>query len=348
MAGVFRWVASYEGDWILVSASALLFRSVRRWATLFLAPCAAFLVVFPAGAAHAAPSPAQIEQQINALWNQSEATIEQYNMVHAKLQDNQAKLAKLKHQMDPLQLRVQMAYTQVGAISMQLYMRGPASGMSALLTSASPTSLADQLTMLDQLAKRQKDAISDVRNRVAAYDVQRRPMEALVNQLSQQDADLSAKKTTITAQLAQLQKLRLQAYGSSGGAGGSLKPVPCPQLYIGGAAGRAVSYACAHIGAPYLWAASGPSRFDCSGLTLAAWGTAGVSLYHNAAVQKSETTPVSAANARPGDLVFFGSPPHHVGIYIGSGWMVHAPHDGDYVREAQVSNFGETPTYGRP
>jgi cell wall-associated NlpC family hydrolase len=331
-----------------VSASALLFGFVRRRAALFLASCAAFGAVIPATAAYAAPSPAQIEQQINALWSQSEATIEQYDAVHSQLQQNQAKLAKLKRQMEPLQLQVQMAYTQVGAMSAQLYMRGPSSTVSALFAAASPAYLADQLTTLDQLAKRQKDAISNVRGQVAVYDSQRQPLDALVNQLSQQDADLAAKKATITSQLAQLQKLRLQAYGSSGGSGGSLKPVPCPVTYIGGAAGKAVAYACAHIGSPYHWASSGPSRFDCSGLTMAAWGVAGVSLPHNAAEQKSQVQSVSPANVRSGDLVFFGSPPGHVGIYIGNGWMVHAPHDGDYVREAQVASFGETPSYGRP
>jgi peptidoglycan DL-endopeptidase CwlO len=325
----------------------VLQRYLRRMVVL-VAACAGLAVALPATSAMATPSPAEIEKQINDLWNQSEITIEQYNGVHAKLLDNQKKLADLKKQMDPLQLQVQLAYTQVGAMSAQLYMRGPASGMNALLTAGTPANLADQLTTLDQLAKRQKDAISSVRDRVAAFDAQRKPLDALVNQLAQQDADLAAKKKTITAQLATLQKLRQQAYGSSGGSGGVLKPVPCPQLYIGGAAGKAVAYACAHIGAPYSWGADGPSSFDCSGLTMAAWASAGVSLYHQASVQKSDSTRISASSARPGDLVFFGSPAHHVGIYIGNGWMVHAPTTGDHVREAKISNFGETPSYGRP
>jgi peptidoglycan DL-endopeptidase CwlO len=331
-----------------VVASALLPRSVRSAAALFITACTALAVVLPATAARATPSPSEIEKQINALWNQSEVIIEQYNGVHAKLMENRAKLAKLKKQMDPLQLQVQLAYTQVGAMSAQLYMRGPGSTMNALLSAGTPAHLADQLTTLDQMAKYQRDAIDNVRAKVAEYDTQRRPLDALVNQLARQDADLAAKKKTITAQLAKLQKLRQQAYGASGGAGGSLKPVLCPQVYIGGAAATAVAYACSHIGAPYQWGADGPNSFDCSGLTMAAWAAAGVTLYHQSAVQKSETTRISASSARPGDLVFYGSPPHHVGIYIGNGWMVHAPHDGDRVREAKVNSLGETPSYGRP
>jgi cell wall-associated NlpC family hydrolase len=305
-------------------------------------------VALPATSAYAVPSPSEIEKQITALWNQSELTIEQYNAVHGKLQANKAKLAALKKQMDPLQLQVQMAYTQVGAMSAQLYMRGPGAGLNALLTAGSPTQFADQLTTLDQMAKHQREAIENVRTKVAQYDTQRKPLDALVNQLAQQDADLAAKRKTITDQLAKLQKLRQQAYGSSGGAGGSLKPVLCPQVYVGGAAGKAVAYACAHIGAAYDWGSAGPRTFDCSGLTMAAWAAGGVSLPHQSAEQKSQTTRISASSARPGDLVFYGSPTHHVGIYIGNGWFVHAPHDGDYVRESKVNSLGETPSYGRP
>jgi peptidoglycan DL-endopeptidase CwlO len=332
-----------------VAASALLPRSVRSAAVMLLAAGAALAVALPSTAAHAAPSPSEIEKQINALWTQSEVAIEQYNVVHAKLTDNKAKLAKLKKQMDPLELQVALAYTRVGAMSSQLYMRGPGSTVNALLSAGSPGGLADRLTTLDQLAKTQQQAIISVRTSLAQYNTQRKPLDALVNQLAQQDADLAAKKKTITDQLAKLQKLRLQAYGASGGYGGSLKPVPCPVTYIGGAAGRAVAYACAHIGSKYHWGSAGPSTFDCSGLTMAAWSAGGRSLYHNAAVQETEMSQrVSASTARPGDLVFYGHPIHHVAIYIGAGWMVHAPHDGDWVREAKVDSLGETPSYFRP
>jgi cell wall-associated NlpC family hydrolase len=314
----------------------------------FVAGCVGLAVALPATAAYAVPNPSEVEKQITALWNQSELTIEQYNAVHAKLQDNQKKLATLKKQMDPLQLQVQMAYTQVGAMSAQLYIRGPGAGLNALLTAGSPAHFADQLSTLDQMARHQQDAIANVQSKVAEYDKQRKPLDALVNQLAQQDADLAAKRKTITDQLTQLQKLRQQAYGSSGGSGGSLKPVLCPQVYVGGQAAKAVAYACAHIGAPYNWGSAGPKSFDCSGLTMAAWAAAGVSLYHQSAVQKSDATRISASSARPGDLVFYGSPTHHVGIYIGNGWMVHSPHDGDYVRESKVDSLGETPSYGRP
>src|SRR5262249_34956098 len=149
------------GEWFIVATSARLPRFVRTGVAFVASACATVLLVLPGTAAHATPSPAQIEAQINALWNQSETAIEQYNAVHSKLQANQAKLAQLKKQMDPLQLQVQLAYTQVGAMSAELYMRGPGSSANALLTAGSPANFADQLTTLDQLARVQHDAISN-------------------------------------------------------------------------------------------------------------------------------------------------------------------------------------------
>jgi len=104
---------------------------------------------------------------------------------------------------------------------------------------------------------------------------------------------------------------------------------------------KVLAYACAKIGDPYLWAGAGPSSFDCSGLTMAAWAQAGVSLPHNAAMQASYGTQVSSSALRPGDLVFFKSPISHVGIYVGSGMMINAPQSGDVVRIASLAQRGD-------
>jgi cell wall-associated NlpC family hydrolase len=109
--------------------------------------------------------------------------------------------------------------------------------------------------------------------------------------------------------------------------------------YTAGPGGIAARKACTAIGRPYVWAADGPNSFDCSGLTLWAWAAAGVQLRHYTKWQWSDTTAVSRANLRPGDLVFYYPPTlHHVGIYVGGGWIVHAPHTGDYVRMAKLDS----------
>jgi hypothetical protein len=102
-------------------------------------------------------------------------------------------------------------------------------------------------------------------------------------------------------------------------------------------AGIAVQAALAQIGTPYQFARSTPGvAFDCSGLTLYAWGQAGVSLphYSRAQFQMGPKIPISAA--QPGDLIFSRTPIGHVGLYIGGGRMVHAPRRGDVVRIAPV------------
>ena len=93
-------------------------------------------------------------------------------------------------------------------------------------------------------------------------------------------------------------------------------------------AATAVAMAKAQIGDPYEWGAAGPDSFDCSGLTSYAWAAAGRYLPHSSAAQFAMLPRVSISEIAPGDLLFFGSPVHHVGIYAGGGLMVEAPHTG--------------------
>jgi cell wall-associated NlpC family hydrolase len=101
-----------------------------------------------------------------------------------------------------------------------------------------------------------------------------------------------------------------------------------------------VNTAMAQRGKPYVWAASGPGAFVCSGLALYAFRAAGISLPHSSSMQSRMGTPVSRAQLRPGDLVFFHSPVSHVGIYIGHGQIVHAPTTGDVVKVSSISYMG--------
>src|SRR5207253_2925494 len=133
--------------------------------------------------------------------NKLEPIIEQYNQVHAQLQDTQAKIDGLQQQMAPLQMQVDLAMTRVGAVSAQLYEMGPGSRMVALLQAGSPAAFADQLTSL--------------------------------------------------------------------------------------------------VGKPYIWGAAGPTGYDCSGLTLVAWASVGVTLGHYTGWQWSEANPSPAPSYAP-------------------------------------------------
>lgn len=103
-----------------------------------------------------------------------------------------------------------------------------------------------------------------------------------------------------------------------------------------------VNVAKRYLGAPYQWAASGPNRFDCSGFTMFVYRQVGVSLPHSSRAQYGVGERVSRADLQPGDLVFFGSPIRHVGIYVGGGQYIHSPRTGDVVK---ISSLGARRDY---
>jgi cell wall-associated NlpC family hydrolase len=115
-----------------------------------------------------------------------------------------------------------------------------------------------------------------------------------------------------------------------------------------------VAFAYAQIGEPYVWGAAGPDAWDCSGLTMGAWASAGVYLPHYSVAQYEATTPIAASQLQPGDLVFWASNPadpntiFHVGLYIGNGEMIHAPHTGVTVRVESIYDWEMPDFFGRP
>jgi cell wall-associated NlpC family hydrolase len=122
-------------------------------------------------------------------------------------------------------------------------------------------------------------------------------------------------------------------------------PPPAPA----GMAARAVAYARRQLGKPYVWGDEGPGSFDCSGLTWAAWQHAGLSWSRMTAANQWYTLRGQALGRgalKPGDLVFYAYNAgdwrsiHHVGLYIGSGWMVEAPYSGALVRQVPLRTRG--------
>ncbi|MET9094256.1 NlpC/P60 family protein [Streptomyces cyaneofuscatus] len=106
---------------------------------------------------------------------------------------------------------------------------------------------------------------------------------------------------------------------------------------------KVLAFARAQIGKPYVWGASGPASYDCSGLTQAAWREAGVTLPRTTWDQVKVGTRVATSDLQPGDLVFFYDDISHVGIYKGDGMMIHAPKPGANVREESIYYM---PIYG--
>jgi len=323
----------------------------RNWPArhmlLASAIAALMVVVMPGTQAHADPTVAEVEAQINKIWAGAEPLIEEYNEVHEAYKKNKAKQTALARKIEPLARQVDLAQLRVGVIAAEVYKGGQADTFNALVSSGSPKMFADQLMFLDQLAREQQRQLQDVTAMKDNYDAQKAPIDQVVAELAAQDADLAAKKKKIEAQLSELQRLRIKAYGTTAGTG-SYRPWPCPAAYEPTNGYKAASFACSQTGKPYIWAAEGPNGYDCSGLTLASWKKVGVYLPHNAAAQRRSMAYVSRANLKVGDLVFYYGDLHHVGIYVGGGKVVHAPSFGDHVRMRVLEDIGPVHSYGRP
>lgn len=298
--------------------------------------------------AHAEPSPAQIEKQIDKAWNELEPVIEQYNRTHAQLQTSRAQQKKLATTLGPLQTRVDAAMSGVGELASRAYMQGGRSRWSSMLFSGNPAELTDKLTYLDFMARTQRAQVSDVIDLRDKYATDKRQLDAVTATLAARDKDLEAKKTDIQKKVDDLQKLRVETYGAGGGAAGAFRTGPCPAEYTNDPGGKAAAKACSLLGKPYIWAAAGPKGYDCSGLTLTAWAAAGVSLRHYTKWQWSDNKSVSRSDLKPGDLVFWYTDLHHMGIYVGDDTVVHATHTGDYIRMANIDKVGPIAGFRRP
>jgi cell wall-associated NlpC family hydrolase len=197
-----------------------------------------------------------------------------------------------------------------------------------------------QLQMAQKQAQKAVAAVDAARNATIAAQ---RQLEASLGQVKGQIATLvaqaeSAKQAQAAQQaaalLARTQAAANAARAAVGGGGGRSAPagapsppsVPAPPVGRGAAA--AVAAALSRVGLPYVWGASGPSSFDCSGLTMWAWSQAGVSLPHFSGAQYGSTQHISMSQLQPGDLVFPSNPGSHVAMYIGGGQIVEAAHSG--------------------
>jgi cell wall-associated NlpC family hydrolase len=188
-------------------------------------------------------------------------------------------------------------------------------------------------------------------------DSTRSDIRSLANRIEQDRmrAQAAAERARIQAEEA-AQRAAAQANGGGGGSSASSSPadigfdpgsIPAPSS----GASAAIAYARAQIGKPYIYAGTGPDGFDCSGLTMMAWAQGGVSMAHGSQSQYLSFPHVPISALQPGDLVFFGaSGPtnHHVGLYIGGGTMIEAPHTGAFVRYSSIYRPDLVPLGARP
>lgn len=311
----------------------------RRLLRALLVGIAAIGVVLPASVAHADPSLSDIQRQITKDSVALEKIVEQYNKVNEELKASQAKVAAIQAQLGPLQAQLDSTSSQIEQIAVTAYKGGALSGVSALVGAGSPAKFLDRLSALDQMSRQNNAAVATY---TAANDTllaDKAKLDATAATETKQRSDLEAQRKKIEGDLKKLKELRQKAYGraqeSSSKYSGSIPSVS-------GSAGVAVRYAYNALGKPYVWAAAGPSSYDCSGLTMAAWKAAGKSLPHNAAMQWDVVAHISRGSLKPGDLVFY-SGLSHMAIYVGSNQVINAPQPGENVKLASVDMM---PPYG--
>jgi cell wall-associated NlpC family hydrolase len=298
-------------------------------------------VLAPATAAAAAPTPEQIDQQISAQEAKLEQVVEAYNKINIELAASQSQAQQMNDQLRALAGQLDEARTQTDEIAVLAYEGGPLMQTTALLSSGDPQILMGRLTSVAQITAAQQDQLTSTARSKSDHDAQVAKIQAVIADQTTKQQALADQKKQITSDIAQLEALR-RTYARA--------PTPVtaagPPPYVPGRAGIVVNYAYAQLGKPYVWAAAGPNGFDCSGLTMAAWGAAGVNLPHNAAMQWDAMPHIARSSLQPGDLVFYNAL-NHVAVYIGSGQIIHAPTFGDHVRIASVDMMAPY-GYGRP
>jgi cell wall-associated NlpC family hydrolase len=310
--------------------------------------------LLPATPVVAAPTLAQVQAQVIRL--EEEATSAAEGAQEAKVQ-----LASLTRSLAGIQAKAALQAKTVdeiskalGAIAVSQYKSGTLSQSLELLFSSDPTLYLSSAGSLEAITRRKSTqlrkfqtaeqqlnatslTVADKLAQVKALEKKLAERSAFAQRkLAQAELLLSKLKREDRERLARLaeerenadQQSSLQAAKSAAG--------------VSGRAGIALKYALAQIGDRYVFGADGMTTWDCSGLTMRAFQAAGVKLPHSSAAQSRMGKSVPFNQKKPGDLVFFGRPVSHVGIYMGGARMVHAPRSGSRVKVAEL-NMGRKP-----
>ncbi|HEV8425230.1 MAG TPA: C40 family peptidase [Actinomycetes bacterium] len=346
-------------------------RSARHAAiALVLALLLGLAVGTAAAAEPAAPNAALaarakvLQAKLDAQHAEVERLAEQLNASDERRRLLQRRLAGLKARQRAAQRQLEAAQLQLDEQARATYMGGPLWLLGELVGGVGPPEALRRVPMQKAALEARAAVVTQVRVRKGEVDRlnqqvalelaqadlvhqrqndERRQVQRLVQQLQATldkiDSQLAG---YLEAEQARAEAARRAAWSGYLSGVGSVQS----WLQAGPVARAAVRWALAQLGDPYRWGATGPSFFDCSGLTSSAYRAAGVSIPRVSRAQWGAGPHVGVAGLLPGDLVFYADDPrdpatiHHVGIYIGNGLMVHAPHTGDVVRVASIWREG--------
>ncbi|MFJ1734874.1 NlpC/P60 family protein [Streptomyces sp. NPDC088254] len=335
--------------------------TVRTAATLALAGAAGATAFEGAGIAAPQATPAQVKAKVDKLYQEAEAATEKYNGAQEKATATERRLKGLQDEAARRELRLNTTREALGNMAAAQYRGGGLDPAMQLFLSDDPDAYLDGAAFAERAGDRQSGAVARVREQVREVEQLRGAARVELTSLKKRQAELRRHKKTIIGKLGAARDLlsRLTARDraefddkeTGGGTGprasrgstGARDALPAVGSATAKApnsrAAEAVSYAYSKLGSPYVWGATGPNAFDCSGLVLASYRSAGVALPRTTYAQIDAGRRVSRSELRPGDLVFFYSGITHVGIYVGDGKMIHAPNPSAPVRVAPLDEM---------
>lgn len=310
------------------------------------------LAISLAGPASAAPSLAQIQAQVNDLQDQATAAAEGAQEAKVKLATLQRSLSGIQAQAAIQGKNVDSISRTLGVIAVNQYKSGSLSQSLELLFSSDPGLYLSSAGSLESITRRKSIQLKKYQSATQKLNATSLTVEdrlaqvkVLQKKLAQQSAVAQQKLKKAEGILAKLKKEdreRLARLAQQQEDADQAKSIKQAQSLggVSGRAGLAIKFAFKQIGDRYVFGADGMTYWDCSGLTMRAYQSAGVNLPHSSAAQSRMGKSVPFNQKKPGDLVFFGRPVSHVGIYIGGGKMVHAPRSGSRVKIASSSSLG--------
>jgi peptidoglycan DL-endopeptidase CwlO len=330
--------------------------SSRKTSAFAVAGVAAGSVLLMQGSAHA-ETLTQAKADYNQKMDQSEAADEAYDAATSQAATLQQKVNTLQAQISTDTAEMSTLDRTMGLQAAQQYESSGMSQTLELALEASPSSYLDKALASNEIATKEAQllkTLSEDKSQVAA------DQKLAATELAQQQAAVATakkQKTNAVAAAASAKSLLSSLTASQQQAiQQSQNGVAASTVHItnnaaaGSRAAAAVAYAESKLGDEYVYAGDGPDVFDCSGLTMEALAAAGISVTHNAAAQASEMPLVSEADIEPGYLVFYtyGDGITHVGIYVGNGMVIHAPHTGTVVQYGQINVVGTVVAVGDP
>ncbi|MDF3142317.1 MULTISPECIES: C40 family peptidase [unclassified Streptomyces] len=312
------------------------------------------------GTGHAEPqlTPEQVKAKVDKLYQEAEVATEKYNGAKEKADAAERRIRTLQDEAARKTEKLNSAREALGSMAAAQYRDGGVDPSLQLALSDNPDRYLDGAEFAERAGNRQAASVASVREQLREIEQLRGAARVELTSLKSRQAQLQRHKNTITgkldaargllAQLTAEERARLgagagatdrAARSSTGTRDALTTPGAAPSRAPNSRAASAISYAHTKLGSPYVWGATGPDAFDCSGLTQAAYRSAGISLPRTTYAQIDAGRRVSRAELLPGDLVFFYSGISHVGLYIGNGQMIHAPNPSAPVRVAPLDEM---------